>query len=170
MSIATGAVVTVTQLREDDVMTTSMTPWRRSFGVLEPFRHEMEDLMGRFFGEENGNGRAMKTWAPQVDMEETEKEILVKADLPGIDPKAIEISIENGILTVRGEKKEEKEEKKKNYHRIERFSGMFYRQISLPAGVDADKVSATSANGVVTITVPKKAEAQPKRIAVTAKN
>jgi HSP20 family protein len=150
-------------------MTTAMTPWRRSFSILEPFRHEMEDLMGRFFGEENGNGHAMKTWTPQVDVEETEKEILVKADLPGIDPKAIEISIENGILTIRGEKKEEKEEKKKNYHRIERFTGMFYRQISLPSGVDAEKVTATNANGVVTVSIPKKPEAQPKRIAVTPK-
>ena len=115
------------------------------------------------------NGEAMKTWTPRVDVEETEKEILVKADLPGIDPKAIEISIENGILTIRGEKKEEKEEKKKNYHRIERFTGMFYRQIPLPTGVDADKITATNANGVVTVSIPKKPEAQPKRIAITPK-
>lgn len=150
-------------------MTTAMTPWRRSVSFLEPFRHEMEDLLGRFFGEENGNGQAMKTWTPQVDVEETEKEILVKADLPGIDPKAIEISIDNGVLTIRGEKKEEKDEKKKNYHRIERFTGMFFRQIALPAGVDADKVTATNANGVITVSIPKKPEAQPKRIAITAK-
>lgn len=125
--------------------------------------------MGRFFGEENGNGQAMKTWSPQVDVEETEKEILVKADLPGVDPRAIEISVENGMLTVRGEKKEEKEEKKKNYHRVERFTGTFYRQIAMPSGADADKVTATSVNGVITITIPKKPEAQPKRITVTPK-
>jgi len=150
-------------------MTTAMSPWRRSVSFLEPFRHEMEDLMGRFFGEENGNGHAIKTWTPQVDVEETEKEILVKVDLPGIDPKGIEISIENGILTIRGERKEEKEEKKKNYHRIERFTGTFCRQLSMPTGVDAEKVTATNANGVITVSIPKKPEAQPKRIAITTK-
>lgn len=150
-------------------MASALTPWTSGFGMLEPFRKEMTDLMQRFFGEEAGNGflTAAKTWSPRVDVEETDKEILVKADLPGVDPKAIEISIENGILTVRGEKKEEKEEKKKNYHRVERFSGSFYRAIPLPPGVDAEKVSATSANGVVTITIPKKPEAQAKKITVT---
>ena len=108
-------------------------------------------------------------WAPRVDVEETEKEILVKADLPGIDPKAVEISIQDNVLTVRGEKKEEKEEKKKNYHRVERFTGSFHRAIPLPPGADAEKMAATSTNGVVTITVPKKPEAQPRKITVTPK-
>jgi HSP20 family protein len=150
-------------------MATTLTPWNSGMGVLEPFRKEMENVMARFFGEENGNGHALKAWAPRVDVEETEKEILVKADLPGIDPKAVEISVVNGILTVRGEMKEEKEEKKKNFHRLERCTGSFYRAITLPAGADAEKVTATSANGVVTVTIPKRPEAQPKRIAVTAK-
>jgi HSP20 family protein len=149
-------------------MSTALAAWR-PFGGIEPFRQEMETLFDRFFGEENGNGHALRAWTPRVDVEETEKEIVVKADVPGVDPKAVEISIENGVLTVRGEKKEEKEEKKKGYHRVERFSGSFYRAVTLPPGADADKVSATSANGVVTITVPKKPEAQPKRIAVTPK-
>lgn len=122
--------------------------------------------MERFFGHEDGRPKAVETWAPRVDVEETDKEILVKADLPGVDPKNIEISVENGILTVRGEKKEEKEEKKKNYHRIERFAGAFYRALALPPGADAEKVSATSANGVVTIAIPKKPEAQSKKIAI----
>jgi len=152
-------------------MKNALAPWHGGFGLLEPFRREVEDVMERFFGDEGSNGRfaALKSWAPRVDMEETDKEVLVKADLPGVDPKAIEISVENGVLTVRGEKKEEKEEKKKNYHRVERFTGSFYRAIPLPAGVEADKVSATSANGVVTITVPKKPEAQPRKITVTPK-
>jgi HSP20 family protein len=149
-------------------MSTAMAPWR-SFGAIGPFRQEMETLFDRFFGEENGHGHALRTWTPRVDVEDTEKEIVVKADVPGVDPKAVEISIENGVLTVRGEKKEEKEEKKKGYHRVERFAGSFYRAVTLPPGADADKISATSANGVVTITVPKKPEAQPKRIAITPK-
>ncbi len=72
----------------------------------------------------------------------------------------------NGVLSLKGEKKEEKEEKKKNYHRVERFVGSFYRAIPLPAGADADKVVATTTKGVITVTVPKKAEMQPKKIAV----
>ncbi|QJW94988.1 Hsp20/alpha crystallin family protein [Frigoriglobus tundricola] len=154
-------------------MTTELTPWAPGFGLMEPFRKEMEDVMERFFGHETGNGFgklvAARSWAPRIDVEETDKEILVKADLPGVDPRAVEIAVQNGVLTVRGERKEEKEEKGKNCHRTERFTGSFYRAVVLPPGADAEKVSATSANGVVTITVPKRAEAQPKKIVVTPK-
>lgn len=149
-------------------MSTALAPWR-PFGMIEPFRREMETLFDRFFGEENGNGQALRAWTPRVDVEETDKEIVVKADVPGVDPKAVEVTVENGVLTIRGEKKEEKEEKTKGCHRVERFTGSFYRAVTLPPGADADKVTATSANGVVTITVPKKAEAQPRKIAVTPK-
>jgi HSP20 family protein len=148
-------------------MPATLTHWRPGFGLLDPFRKEMEDLMDRFFGDEPGSGRAVQAWAPRVDVEETDREILVKADLPGVDPKNVEVSVENGVLTVRGERKEEKEERKKNYHRVERFTGSFYRAIPLPPGADAEKVTATSTNGVVTVTIPKRAEAQPKKITVT---
>ena len=151
-------------------MSAAMTPWQPSFGLLEPFRKEMEEMMERFFGDGGGKPRAVETWAPRVDVEETDKEILVKADLPGVDPKNVEITVENGVLMVRGEKKEEKEEKKKNYPRLERFAGSVYRAIALPPGADAEKVSATSANGVVTVAIPKKTEAQPKKITVTPKS
>jgi HSP20 family protein len=150
-------------------MSEALSPWSRTVGFLEPFRQEMEDLMHRFFGEEWGEGKGVKAWAPRVDMEESDKEIVVKADLPGVDPKAVEITVEGGVLTVRGERKEEKEEKKKNYHRVERFTGSFCRSITLPPGADAEKVTATSTNGVVTITIPKTPEAQPKKISVTPK-
>jgi len=147
-------------------MAASLTPWRPMFGMFEPFRKEMDEMMERFFPE-GENGAALRQWAPRVDVEESDKEIVVKADLPGVDPKNVEIAVENGILTIRGEKKEEKDEKKKNYHRVERFVGSFYRAFPLPSTADADKVSATSANGVVTIAIPKKPEAQAKKITVT---
>ena len=151
-------------------MTTAMTPFRRSnANLVDVFRNEMDSLFESFFGEERGNGQAMKAWAPRVDVEETEKEIVVKADLPGVDAKDIDIEVVDNVLTVRGEKKEQKEEKKKNYHRVERFAGSFYRAIPLPTGTDANKVVATTANGTVTITIPKKAEAQPKKIPVQSK-
>ncbi len=150
-------------------MSATLTPWHPTIGLFEPFRKEMEDVMQRFFGDDAGNGHAVRTWAPRVDVEETDQEIRVKADLPGVDPKNIEVSVEDGILTVRGETSEEKEEKKKNYHRIERFGGSFYRAVPLPPGADAGKVTATSSNGVVTVTVPKSVASQPKKIPVTPK-
>jgi HSP20 family protein len=145
----------------------SLIPFRRTGGMLQPFRLEMEDLFERFFGpmESEGNG-STKVWAPRVDIAETEKEVVVKAELPGVDPKDVELSVHGSVLTVRGEKKEEKEEKKKEYHRVERFFGQFYREVPLPAGTDPDKITATSAQGVITVTIPKKPEIQPKKIAV----
>jgi HSP20 family protein len=145
-------------------MSAALTPWRPAFGMMEPLRKEMEDLFERFFGDD---GKASLAWAPRVDVKETDKEIVVKADVPGVDPKDVEVTVEKDVLTIRGEKKEEKEEKGKGFHRVERHTGSFYRAVALPAGVDATKVAATSSNGVVTITISKKAEAQPKKIPVT---
>lgn len=150
-------------------MTTAITPYRRGMNLFDTFRREMDDLFDRFVRFDGDNGQAMTAWAPQVDVEETDKEFLVKADLPGVDPKDVDIRVVDNILTVRGGKEEKKEEKKKNYHRMERFCGQFYRAIALPAGTDADKVNATSANGVIIITIPKRAEAQPKKINVQPK-
>ena len=105
-------------------------------------------------------------WAPVVNVEETDNELVVTADVPGIDPKDLDISLDNNILTIRGERKEEKDEKKKNFHRVERFYGTVQRSVQFPGGVDSSKLSATSKNGVVTITMPKSAEAKRKKIEV----
>jgi HSP20 family protein len=113
----------------------SLIPWRRrDFPMLEPFRREMETMFHRFFEPLEETAAVVQPWAPRVDVEETEKEIVVKADLPGVDSKGVEISVFDGSLVVKGEKKEAKEEKKKNYHRLERFVGQFYREIPLPTG------------------------------------
>jgi HSP20 family protein len=150
-------------------MTTTIAPYRRGVRLFDSFRNDMEDMFDKFFNEEGSDGQTLKAWAPRMDVEESDREILVKADLPGVDPKDVDIQVENNVLTVRGGKEEKKEEKRKNYYRTERFIGQFYRSISLPAGADSDKVSASSANGTVTITIPKKLEAQPKKIAVIPK-
>ncbi len=145
-----------------------LMPWRSGDNVLDQMRTEMDDMFERFFGlpaEVKSNGEGTM-WAPRVDISETDKAYLVKADLPGVDPKDVEVNVRDGILTVRGEKKEQKEEKHKNYHRIERFVGQFFRSIPLPSGVDEENVQATTAKGVLTVTIPKKPEAQPKKIAV----
>ena len=143
--------------------------FQRPFGgPLELMRREMDDVFQRFFGVPlEGNGHeGTQPWVPQVDVEETDKEILVKADLPGVEPKDVEVSVAEGSLILKGEKKAEKEEKKKNYYRMERYQGSFYRAIPLPPGTDPDKIGATSSKGVVTITIPKKPEVMPKKIPV----
>lgn len=147
----------------------TLVPWvRRSENMFEGFRQEMNDLVKRFFPSpaSEGKGGVVATWEPRCDVEENDKEIVVKVDLPGVDPKDMDISISDNMMVVRGEKKEEKEEKKKNYHRVERFVGEFYRAIDLPSGTDPEKIAAVSANGTVTITIPKKPGTQPKKIPV----
>ncbi len=147
----------------------ALTPWfGRTSGPLEAFRQEMDEWTRRFFGGSLLETAAPQAWAPSVDVAETDKEVVVKADLPGVDPKDVDISVADGSLVLRGHKKEEREEKGKNFRRTERFEGEFYRELPLPSGVDADKISATSSKGVVTITLPKKPAAQAKKVAVKA--
>ena len=145
----------------------ALIPWRDSH-VLEEARNEFDEMFRRLFGpvaEGNGNtpSRVM-TWSPHVDVAETDKAVVVKADLPGVDPKDIEITMHDGSLSIKGEKKEEREEKHKNYHRMERFVGKFFRTITMPEGVDEENVSASTAKGVITVTVPKKPGTLPKKV------
>lgn len=106
--------------------------------------------------------------APSMDIAETDKDIEITAELPGLEEKDVQVNIADDVLTIKGEKKAEKEEKGKNYHRIERSYGSFYRSLQLPAGVNADAIKATLKNGVLKVTVTKPAAAQPKKIEVKA--
>lgn len=137
--------------------------------LVNRLRDEMDDMFSRLFGPVDETLGSRVEWAPRVDVEETDKAVLVTADLPGVDPKDIEVSVLNGELILRGEKKQEKEEKGKNFHRLERFAGSFYRSLALPPGCDENGVTASAAQGVVTVTIPKKPESKAKRIAVQAK-
>jgi len=144
----------------------TLVPWRqRNGGFFAPLRQEMEDVFARFFPPLEETGVA-QPFMPRVDVEETEKEVLVRVDLPGVDPKDVEINYNEGNLILKGEKKEVHEEKKCNYHRMERFYGQFYRDIPLPVCVNPDKIVATCCKGVITVTIPKKLEAQPKKIVI----
>ncbi len=111
-------------------------------------------------GEEGGE------WFPALDVSETKNDIVVKTEVPGLDPKEIDISLSDGILTIRGEKKQEKEEKEENYHLIERSFGTFSRSIRLPREVQSDKINATYKNGVLKVTLPKSEEAKKKEIKI----
>jgi HSP20 family protein len=146
----------------------SLIPWRRGGAALEPFWQEVQDFVRQFPLEPFALNvpEGMQIWTPRVDIAETEKEVVVKADLPGVEAKDVDISVVEGCLILKGEKKEEYEEKKKNYHRIERFAGNFQREITLPPGIDPEKITAVCTKGVITVTIPKKPEVVPKKIAV----
>jgi len=120
--------------------------------------------MGRFFGEE---GLKSGAWVPAVDIYETDQNIVLKAELPGVDPKDVEATVHEGTLYLKGERKYEKEVKEEHYHHIERAYGSFSRSFTLPASVDADKVQAEFKDGVLTLTLPKKEEAKAKKIKIT---
>ena len=110
---------------------------------------------------------ASRPWAPAVDILETENELVLKADVPDVDPKEIDIQVENGTLTLKGERKfERREGDQEGYHRIERSYGSFVRCFSLPETVEADNVAADYKNGVLTVTLPKKEVAKPRSVKV----
>jgi HSP20 family protein len=146
-------------------MALELTPWR-PFKELPALREEMEKLWGRFFGERSLAEPFGKGWAPSLDVSETKDNIVVKAEVPGMDGKDIDISLSGGVLTLKGEKKQEKEEKDENYHFTERSYGAFSRSIRLPQEVQTDKVKASYTNGVVTITLPKSEEAKAKEVKI----
>lgn len=163
---------------------TDLVPWkraekkvpvRRQEEPLSSFQDEFNRLFDEFFGgfglAPSGTfGRESGAFVPQVDVVEGDKEMRVSAELPGLDEKDVEVTLSNNVLTISGEKKEEKEKRGKNYYRMERSYGSFQRSISVPLEVDTDKVEATFKQGVLTITLPKTAAAQAhKRVAIKTK-
>lgn len=139
-------------------------PWRE----LARMEREMEELMNRFFREWPWPWRAgeVRGWAPPVDMLDRKDEVILRADLPGLEQKDIEVTVEEGILTIRGERKEEKEVKEEDYYCCERWAGAFARSFVLPPGVDAEKIKATFKNGVLEIHLPKTKEVKGKKIEI----
>ncbi|MBI3414975.1 MAG: Hsp20/alpha crystallin family protein [Verrucomicrobia bacterium] len=141
----------------------------------DPFK-EMDDLQSRFarlFGltpARAGNGdketMTIAQWAPSVDITEDDREWVVKADLPEVKKEDVKVTVENGVLTITGERKFEKEEKDKKYHRLERSYGTFLRSFSLPEGADGGKVAADFKDGVLQVHLPKSEKAKPKAIEV----
>ena len=124
-----------------------------------------EDAVTRLFSEP-ATGRP---WTPDVDIYETENELILKADLPDVKLDDIDVRVENQVLTLKGERRFEREETQKGYHRIERSYGLFTRSFSIPPTVEADKVSAGYKNGVLTVALPKKEAAKPRQVKVEVK-
>ena len=147
-------------------MVWEISPWR-PFRDLERMRKEMDRLWDSFFeGRPSRKAEEVGEWLPTLDVLETKNDLVVRAEIPGIDPKDIDISLANDILTIKGEKKQEIEEKEENYHLIERSYGSFTRMARLPREVQSDKISASYKNGILKITLPKSEEAKKKEIKI----
>ncbi len=147
-------------------MARELTKWSL-LPTVSSLQSDMNRIFDRFFDGGILDSRTeIGMWLPPIDLSETADKVIVKVEVPGIDPKEIDISIQDNTLLIKGEKKEEKEEKGKNYYRMERRYGNFSRSIALPASIDANKVSAECKNGVLEITLQKKEEVKPKQISV----
>ena len=160
-------------IKEKDKETKAVTPWR-PFMDLARWERDMERMMDTFFD------RRMRPWwperwlrademeisAPAVDLFEEKDDIVVKAELPGIEKDNIEVNVSDHHLTIKGEKKKEEEVKQENYYRCERSYGSFLRTLELPADVKADKVKAAFKNGVLEVRLPKTEEAKAKEIKI----
>ena len=144
----------------------AITRWR-PLRDLVSMQDEMNRLFDDFFGRPLVRTEWTEgVWSPHVDISETKDDVVIKAEMPGMTKDDIKISIHDNVLTLKGEKKQEKEEKEANYHRIERSHGSFCRSFALPTSVKADKVKASYKDGVLNITLPKTEEAKPKEIPV----
>lgn len=133
---------------------------------LDSLQGDMNRLFDRFFEGRPGDGGRRGRWIPAMDLTETDDSLVLRADLPGMSEDDVNIEVKDGVLTVSGERKAEQEEKREGYHRIERAFGSFSRSLSLPEGVDPDKVEANFDNGVLEVRVPKPEETKPTRVQI----
>ena len=143
----------------------SVSRWESFRGALN-----LQDQISRLFGEVLNRSHPesnLTTWAPPVDIYEDEHELVVKAELPGIDPKDLDMRVENNILTIRGERKFEEKVNENNCLRVERAYGSFSRSFSLANTVNSEAIKADYQNGLLTLTIPKREEAKPKQIKVS---
>jgi HSP20 family protein len=132
----------------------------------------LQDRMNRLFEDVWGRGRRADEefisggWVPPVDVRETKEALEISAELPGVDPKAAEVSVEGGVLTLKGSRNFEKAAEGETYHRVERAYGLFERSFTLPSNVDPERIQAAYRHGVLYLTVPKREEAKPKAISI----
>jgi HSP20 family protein len=139
---------------------------RKTFSELSTVRNEMDRLWNRFLDDWPLPTMFTKGWAPMADISETKDKLIVKAELPGLDPEDIKLSLSGNLLTIEGEKKKEKEEKDEHHYYLERYSGAFHRAFRLPVEVQEDKIDAKFDKGVLTITLPKTVKTKKKEIKI----
>jgi HSP20 family protein len=147
---------------ETSMNTTRYTPW----GGTGSLPHEFKQAFGRLFDLEEADQSDVVTsqWAPRVDIREEDKRFVIEADIPGVDPKDIEVHMEKGILSIRGERKSGHKIENGKFTRVERSHGVFYRRFALPDSANPDGISATGRNGVLEIEIPKRPETTPRKI------
>ena len=146
---------------------TQLTRWQ-PFGPLFPASHTFDELLRDFFAP--SRKAAESTWSPRIDLKETPESYLVRAEVPGLESDGIEVTFQDGTLTLKGEKNAEETQEGENYHVYERRYGAFQRSFTFPVAVDADSVVATAENGVLTVKIRKAAEVKPRTIEVKTKD
>ena len=139
---------------------------RRSWHEMEPFRNEMDRLWNQLLSEAPGGEFPAEGWLPPLDISETKESLNVEAELPGLEVKDIDINLTGDILTIKGEKKQEKKKDGKYYHCSECHIGSFQRSLRLPVNIQADKIDASFDKGILKITLPKTEEAKEKEIKI----
>lgn len=144
--------------------------YRGGFGAMfDAMQRDLDRAFSAGTGDsDDESGSSVADWHPAVDIRETADAYLLQVDVPGVDPKDIDITLEKGVLTIRGERRRESEDAQEGYKRVERVRGTFFRRFSLPDTANADEVSARGENGVLEVRIPKREEEQPRRIAVGA--
>jgi HSP20 family protein len=147
---------------------TAWHPVANMFDEFNSVHNEIDRVFDRFRGGEFDTN-ATQSWLPAVDISEQENSFVIKAELPGVDKKDVKITVQNDVLTIKGEKKQESEKKGENYHRTERSYGSFQRSFTLPATIASEKIDASYDNGVLILNLPKLEEAKPKEIEVKLK-
>ena len=147
-----------------------LVPYVRRSEVTSRLWPETTRFFDDFFNDFPFSGLLSRTrdhWMPTVDILEKDGDLVLRAELPGVDEKEIELKLEGNVLTLKGERKMEKDEKKANYHRVESYHGAFSRSFELPDTIDRDKIKAEYKNGILTVTIPRKPEVQPREIPVS---
>jgi len=139
------------------------------FRTISSFEEQVNRIFENSFAGKGGNS-ALASWAPAVDIYETENELVIKADLPEVNEKDLDVRVENNMLTIRGERKFEQKVKEDNYLRVERAYGTFTRSFNLPTTVSTESIKAEYKNGVLTVEMPKRAESKPRQVKVSVTN
>ncbi len=148
---------------------TKWNPWEEMFNLTKRMNRLFEPGLLHRLDLKEDDSITSYLWAPLVDIYETNEDIVVKAEIPGMKKEDIEINITDNVLTIKGEKKQERKMQNEDYHRIECSYGTFQRSFSLPKAIKPDNVTASYKDGVLTITIPKAEEVKPKRIQITTK-
>jgi len=141
---------------------THYNPW----SIFDQLQHEMNRLQPYKDKNEDNGDVVTSDWAPAVDIKEEDDKYILVADIPGVDPENIDIHMENGILSIKGERNSELKTEHEGFKRIERKHGVFYRRFTMPEGVNPDAIDAKSSHGVLTVSIPKQETAKPRKITV----